>query len=113
MKIRFPWQKKNQEIELESVENKLIANLQPINIRPEFVENLRKQIIGKQEKKFFGIPAGILQIVLVALGAAASLVLLVVAGLRIIIWLVSGKRIFRKVADPDEDSRPDLQSTPE
>lgn len=97
MKLRVPWRKRNKESNFSSLESLLAASLKQMKPRPEFVKNLRRQFTGEPARKVFGIPAKSLQTGLLTLGAGASLIILLFAGIRVVISILSALGLLHQV----------------
>jgi hypothetical protein len=55
MKFKLPWQKKNENAELESMENLLDSIFKPVGPSKEFSNKLRSDLIGRPKRKLFGL----------------------------------------------------------
>ena len=55
MNFRLPWRTNNKPNELYDVEQRLDALLTPVAPRPEFVNELRQQLVGVNERRWLGM----------------------------------------------------------
>lgn len=97
MKIKLPWRKRTNESKLTSIEQLLAATLKPIKPRVEFIQNLRLQFVGESARKILGIPTKRLQTGLLTIGAGASILLLLVAGIRVAVSILSALGLIHQV----------------
>ncbi len=88
MNIRLPWLPKNQPDKLSGVEQQLDAILTPIDARPEFISQLRQQLVGVQERRWLGLRVPSFEFILLVIGALASVSFVLVAGIRALLTLL-------------------------
>jgi hypothetical protein len=105
MKLRIPWRMRNKESNFSTLEGLLAASLKTIKPRSEFVQNLRRQLTGEPTRKLFGLPAKSVQTGLLALGAGASILILLFAGIRVVISILSALGLIRQVKKQMEENQ--------
>ena len=105
MKLKFPWRKRNKESNFSSLESLLAASLKQIKPRPEFVQNLRRQFAGEPTRKLFGLPAQTFKTGLLTIGAGASILLLLFAGIRVVISILSALGLLHQVNKQMKEKR--------
>lgn len=87
MKIQFPWRKKSAQSEYKELEGLLQSTLRPVSPRKEYLNDLRRDLVGKKAAPLFGrISPKTLRMGIFGIGAALSGALIMVAGLR---WVLS------------------------
>ncbi len=76
MKFVWPWQRKQVERDLDSVENLLATAFKPVTARPAFVTGLRKRLVGSRNPL---ARAGLstLELILLIGGAIVSVIVLI------------------------------------
>jgi len=92
MKFRWPWSKKRNEEEINSLEAMLESLYTPVTARPAFVDELRKKLVGVRG------PLGVagrstLELILLIAGAIIGLLLFVVGAVRAVLALLTGIRL--------------------
>ena len=92
MKFRWPWQRKRDEVELDSVEDLLESLFTPVPARPAFLEDLRQRLVGKPGP-LAAAGRSTLQLILMIGGALVGLVVFIFAGFRAIVTLITGIRL--------------------
>lgn len=104
MKIQMPWKKKKilLEKDLHVLEERLKTTLKPIQPRPDFLRNLRIQLVGEEKKSVLGIPSQKVQEGLLVAGGILSFAVVVFTGIRAVIAVLSAlgiMQIKKKVED--------------
>jgi repressor of nif and glnA expression len=91
MKIQMPWKKKKiiLERDLQIVEKRLSSTLRSVEPRPEFLRSLRVQVVGKEQKRIFGLSVGKAKERLLVVGGIFSLAIVVFTGIRTILAILS------------------------
>ena len=98
MKFEWPW--KNRKITLERdlqvVEKRLETFFQPVTPRPEFIKNLRSELVGKPEEKSKALLKGGWQKGLLVAGGVVSFFAMVLGGIRIVIAIIGRVQMNKK-----------------
>jgi hypothetical protein len=92
MKIRWPWQRKKENEDLDSVESLLESLFTPVPVRPAFMEDLRQRLVGKPGP-LAAAGRSTLQLILMIGGGLVGLIVFIFAGFRAIITLITGIRL--------------------
>jgi len=100
MKFEWPW--KNRKITLERdlrvVEKRLETFFQPVAPRPEFIKNLRSELVGDPEEVSKGLLKGGWQTGLLVAGGVVSFFAMVFGGIRIVIAIIGRMQMNKKKA---------------
>lgn len=92
MKFRWPWRRKPDDDQLDSVEDLLESLFTPVPVRPAFLEDLRQRLVGKPGP-LAAAGRSTLQLILMIGGALVGLVVFIFAGFRAIVTLITGIRL--------------------
>lgn len=84
MKIVWPWERKKVEKELSSVEQMLASSFKPVSARPDFVNDLRKRLVGTKNP-LARVSLSTLEFLLLIGGAVVGLFVLLFTILRSIV----------------------------
>ena len=91
MKIIWPWNRKQIERELGSVEDLLATAFKPVTARPAFLNDLRKRLVGSRNP-FARVSLSTLELIILVGSALVGVVVLVFTVLRRMLGLFGGKR---------------------
>ena len=98
MKYEWPW--KNRKITLERdlqvVEKRLETFFQPVTPRPEFIKNLRSELVGESKEKSMALLNGGWQKGLLVAGGVVSFFAMVFGGIRIVIAILGRMQTSKK-----------------
>ena len=97
MGIIWPWERKQVERELDSVENMLESMFKPVVARPSFTTDLRKRLVGKTGP-LAKASLGTLELILLVSGAVVGLLVFIFTIGRSFLGLFSGNRGRKKRA---------------
>lgn len=111
MKIKIPWRKRTKNSNFSSLEDLLAASLKPFKPRAEFVNDLRRQIIGEPARKVLGIPTKSLKTGLITVGAGASIFFLLLAGIRVAISILGALGLIQQVNKQLKEKQPASPAT--
>lgn len=110
MKFRWPWQRKDKDEDLNSVEELLESLFTPVPARPAYLEELRQRLIGKPGP-LAAAGRSTLQLILMIVGALVGLVVFIFAGIRAILTLISGiRQVGSNVKQKRAEKKPDSSS---
>ena len=113
MKIQMPWKKKRilLERDLRELEKHLASTLTPVEPRSEFIRNLRVKLVGKESRTILGLPPQKVQEGLLIAGGILSLFVVVFAGIRAILTLLSALGLLQLKKQVEDNSKVPLQPT--
>jgi hypothetical protein len=102
MKYEWPWKKQKITLEkdLSVVEKHLAATLQPVEPRPEFVQELRAKLVGKPARQKFSVKIGNWQQGLLVAGGVVSFFAMVIGGIRVVASLLAKNSQQKSVEKP-------------
>ena len=91
MKFEWPWksQKITLEKDLSTLEKHLASTLKPVEPSPEFLQNLRTQLVGEPERKKFQLKVGGWRQGLLVAGGVFSFFAMVIGGIRVVAALLN------------------------
>ena len=99
-KMKFEWPWKNRKITLERdlqvVEKRLETFFQPVAPRPEFIKNLRSDLVGEPKEKSKALLKGGWQKGLLVAGGVVSFFAMVFGGIRIVIAIIARMQMNKK-----------------
>lgn len=111
MRIRIPWlTRKAKKLELSTLEERIKAALPPVQARPDFLENLRGQLLAREDHLIFGLPAKTLRGGLLVVGAVISGLLMIIAGIRTLASFLGIVGLLRRVRGSAKDSEAEASS---
>ncbi|MDH3943114.1 MAG: hypothetical protein OEV06_03365 [Anaerolineae bacterium] len=95
MKFKWPWRIRRKEAGISQIERLLDSTLKPVSARPDFLDRLRADLETRGGKGVFGrIPQKTMRLGLLGLGAVLSGAVLLVAGVRWFVSLLSALGLF-------------------
>ncbi len=111
MKFRWPWQRKNKDEDLSSIEELLESLFTPVPARPSYLEDLRQRLVGKPGP-LAAAGRSTIQLILMIVGAIVGLVVFVFAGVRSIISLIASIRLIGSRAKESRGKKKKPKSNP-
>jgi len=113
MKIQMPWKRKRilLERDLRELEKYLSSTLKPVEPRPEFIQNLRIKLIGKESKRILGLPMQRVQEGLLIAGSVLSLFVVVFTGIRAMLAILSALGLLQLKKQVEDNSKVPLRPT--
>ena len=90
MKFELPWKSKKITLEkdLGVLEKHLASTLKPVEPNPEFLKNLRSQLVGEPERKKFQLKLNGWRQGLLVAGGIVSFFAMVIGGIRVVASLL-------------------------
>ena len=100
MKFEWPWKRQRITLErdLSVVEKHLASTLKWVEPRPEFLQDLRAQLVGEPERKKFSLKIGNWQLGLLVAGGVVSFFAMVLGGIRMFGMLQNRQKALKKPA---------------
>jgi len=77
-------------LDMAAIEERLSATLRPVELRPQFVGDLRSQLLSQFDAVRKEFPENTTQLLLVSIASLLSGIMLLVLGIRSVILLLSG-----------------------
>jgi hypothetical protein len=110
MKFEWPWRIRRRKTGINQIEKLLDSTLKPVSARQDFLDRLRADLeAGGDASIFKRIPQKTLGLGVLGLGAVLSGIVLLVAGLRWFVSLLSALGLFeiqRRKKKEEEESFP-------